>query len=108
MLSSDDLLFRLRRLGYRARAIGMEIVIEFDKHSRLRGSREQIERILPKLKPVANEKRQAGGQRKNKREKGNMIGVSAKIPAMSAEARGFKNMRPSRSSGGLPGLGKSR
>lgn len=44
-----ELVTRLKQLGYRTQTFGNEIVVEFDAASRLRGTRDEIERILPAL-----------------------------------------------------------
>jgi len=45
----DELIIQLHRLGYRTQTLGKEIVVEFEPGSRVRGSQNQIEKILPKL-----------------------------------------------------------
>src|SRR5882724_6901686 len=99
MTSLDKLLIRLQRMGYRTQTSGDEIVLEFDKHSKLRGSRGQIEKILPnlvkhpagasrgkaQLRPLKHVKK----GRKSKRRKGKLIVTSAPMPTISVETRGL-------------------
>ena len=107
------LVTRLQRFGYRRQTIGDRIVLELDAHSRLRGSIDQIEQMLPLLekqatsgaRPVRSKKGKKKG-RKKKRRAGKIVVTSAKIPARSAETQRGISWRKSRSEGGLPGLGK--
>jgi hypothetical protein len=46
------LILRLQRLGYSTQTFATEIVVEFDRHSKLRGSASEIEGILPSLERV--------------------------------------------------------
>src|SRR6202008_229069 len=50
------LIIRLQRLGYRTKTFGDEIVLELGAHSRVRGSSEQIERLMPRLTLKAPER----------------------------------------------------
>jgi hypothetical protein len=109
------LISRLQRLGYRTQTFGTEIVVEFDSHSKLRGSASQIERILPRLekgfKPAARLVKPTTGKKKGKRKKGKIKVTSAKVPTVSLETQSWARTtgwRKSRSPGGLPGLGKHR
>ena len=84
VISLDKLIIRLQRMGYRTQTFGDEIVLEFDAHSKLRGSQEQIERMLPSLakhsaggyqgvgRTLAHLKR-AKKKKKNKRRKGKIV-----------------------------------
>ena len=116
--SLDKLIIRLQRMGYCTQTFGDEIVLEFDAHSKLRGSREQIERMLPSLAKHSSKDRLGKGQpvnlkwvkkrKKSKKRKGKIIVTSAAMPTISAETRGLGRLRRSKSSGGLPSLGKRR
>ena len=126
------LIIRLQRLGYRTQTFGDKMVLELDVHSRMRGSSEQIERILPALEKgannvpgtAANRFQKKGSTRassgrgrftglknaKTKGKKKKIILTSARVPTLSIETQRGRatNWRKSRSSGGLPGLGKHR
>jgi hypothetical protein len=45
----DQLIIKLQRLGYPTQTFGDHIIVELDDHSKVRGSVEQIERVLPTL-----------------------------------------------------------
>jgi hypothetical protein len=48
-----ELVTQLNQLGYRTQTFGGEIVVEFDAASRFRGTRDEIERLLPALRKGA-------------------------------------------------------
>ena len=113
----SELVLRLRRLGYRTQTFGSQIVVEFDRHSKLRGSETDIERILPRLekgfKPSAKLVKPTNGKKKKRRgrKKGKIKVTSASVPTASLETQAWARTtewRKSRSPGGLPGLGKDR
>ena len=117
MISLDKLIIQLQRMGYRTQTLGDEIVLEFDTHSKLHGSKEQIQRMLPNLVKHSSQDRRGKGQprnlkwskkKKRKKRKGKIIVTSAAMPTVSAETRGLGRLRRSKSSGGLPSLGKRR
>lgn len=126
-----ELIIRLQRLGYRTQTFGDKIVLELDARSRLRGSIEQIEKVLPALEKGTNSvtgtaairsQRKGPGRAssgrggptklksaKLKRKKKKITLTSARIPTVSIETRrGGTVWRKSRSQGGLPSLGKHR
>jgi hypothetical protein len=45
----DKLIIRLQRLGYRTQTIGDEIAVNSEGRSAVRGSKNQIEKLLPSL-----------------------------------------------------------
>jgi len=106
------LVSRLQRLGYRTQTFGDEFVLELDAHSRVRGSYEQIEGLIPRLtrETAERSRRKAKPQKKLKRSKRRRVKVSlssANIPAKSVEARPkLTRWHKTRSQGGMPGLGK--
>lgn len=120
MISLDELVLRLQRMGYRTQTFGDEIVLEFDKRSKLRGTREQFEKMLPGLAKHGVENRRRKTQLKAikrarktgkaKKRKGNIIVASAHVPTISAETRlgRFRGLRGKQTGAGLPSLGKRK
>ncbi len=115
----DELIIHLQRIGYRTQTLRDEIVLEFDAHSKLRGSREQIEKILPALikggrsrlaaaKIRSKKSKTSHSKKRRKRRTGKEIVTSAQVPTLSVETQESTTWRKSKSQGGLPGLGKRR
>ena len=107
-----SLIIRLNRLGYRTQTLRDEIVLELDTNSRVRGSYERIEGLIPTLtrKTIKQNQPKAWPKQKAKKSKRRRVKVklsSANIPAHSVEARPKGNpWHKTRSQAGIPGLGK--
>ena len=108
----SSLIIRLHDLGYRTQTLGDEIVLELGPNSRVRGSYERIEGLIPALIRKTTKRNQAKARPKKKAKKSKWKRVkvklsSANIPAHSVEARPKVNVwRKTRSQAGIPGLGK--
>lgn len=106
-----------RKLGYRVRSLGNLIEIEFDRHSRVRLTVDQLVQITPRLADKSTRYRKLrrhpkrGGLQKSKRQRfqeRKEIVTSAALRAGSIEAQGRTPIRVRKRQGGLPGLGKNR
>ncbi len=68
-----DLVARLRRLGYEAQKTGDKILVEFDAHSKLIGSGDQIEKLLPNLQkkngPMKGQRKRGSKKWKKKKRR---------------------------------------
>jgi hypothetical protein len=128
-----DLIIRLNRLGYRTQTFEHEIIVELDERSRIRGTCEQIERILPTLSKGANSRmavfsgyrelqrriaavpersglkravrtKRSKKKKRGHRKKGKIKVISARIPTASIETQGWARSTRFRKSRSQGGL----
>lgn len=115
------LILRLHRLGFRTQTIGTDIIVKLGGRSRLHGSADRIERILPRIemqpkialaaaiKAIRVKPKKRRVKARKRKGRGKIIVESERIPTISLETKhGRKSNRGFHRAiqGGLPGLGK--